>query len=65
MMAEGGGFIPVGFNIASGTISENGDTFNIMLSGSKLYFRFSNGKRRVSLDLTPAIANAYKLAVEE
>lgn len=65
MMAEGGGMIPVGFNIMNGTIGENyEETFTVMLSGAKLYFSFSKGNRRVSLDLTPAISDAYILSKE-
>ena len=66
MMAEGGGTIPVGWSIMSGTIGEHDeDTFSVMLSGAKLYFSFGKGNRRVSLDLSPAISDAYRLAIEE
>jgi hypothetical protein len=66
MVAEGGGTIPVGWSIMSGTIGEKDEeTFNVMLSGAKLYFSFSKGNRRISLDLTPAISDAYILSREE
>jgi hypothetical protein len=65
MMAEGGGTIPVGWSIMSGTLGEQDEeTFNVMLSGAKLYFSFSNGNRRISLDLSPAISDAYNLSME-
>ncbi len=65
MMEEKSGFIPVGVNIGSGTIGYNGGTFDMMLTGGyKLYFSFSEGERRISLDLAEVIKEAYSMAME-
>lgn len=66
MMEEKSGFIPVGVNIGQGTIGYNDGTFDIMLTGGyKLYFTFSEGERRISLDLQEVIKEAYLLAMGE
>jgi hypothetical protein len=59
-MKKGCGTIPCGFNIIDGTIGDEG--FSIMVSGSRLYFRFNNGNRRASLDLQDSITEAYKIS---
>jgi hypothetical protein len=64
MMADGGGTIPFGWNVMSGKINED-ETFDIMSSGVKLYFSFSKGNRRIILDLTSTIMDAYRLAMED
>ena len=64
MMQEKSGTIPVGFSILNGKIGYDDEPFSVMLSGSKLYFSFEKGKRRVSLNLDSAIYGAYELSRE-
>lgn len=64
----GQGVVIPTFSIAQGKMSKDDpdDTFNIALGdGSKLFFTFGKGKRRVHIDLGKVLMEAYKLAKEE
>jgi len=66
VMRTGHGFITTTFHIMDGTLgARDSETFDISYSGLTLYFRFSEGVRRVNMDLTPVLREAYRLAMEE
>ena len=59
---DGHGVIIPTFHIIDGTLgARESETFDISHSGLTLYFRFSKGKRRVNMDLTPVLREAYRL----
>jgi hypothetical protein len=65
-MRTGHGFITPTFHIMSGTLgARDSETFDISYSGLTLYFKFNEGVRRVNMDLTPVLREAYRLAMEE
>jgi hypothetical protein len=66
-MKTGHGVIIPTFNVLNGTMSDDKtDTFDISRGGdTKLYFTFGKGKRRVNVDISPLLIEAYMLAIEE